>query len=91
LYDIESINEVVAFGVPHAALGQGIVVIATMMPGVILDTDTVSQACKNKLPAYMCPHHIEIRQSDLPKNSNGKIDRHRLAQEMQHLFTQSQS
>ena len=91
LYDIESINEVVAFGVPHAALGQGIVVIVTTKPGAILDIDTVSQACKNKLPAYMCPHHIEIRRSDLPKNSNGKIDRHRLAQEMQHFFTQSQA
>ncbi|MCC8996590.1 MAG: acyl-CoA ligase (AMP-forming), exosortase A system-associated [Nitrosomonas sp.] len=91
LYDIEHINEAVAFGVPHAALGQGIVVIVTTKPGAILNIDTVLQACKNKLPVYMCPHHIEIRQSDLPKNSNGKIDRHRLAQEMQHFFTQSQS
>ncbi|HQU98589.1 MAG TPA: acyl-CoA ligase (AMP-forming), exosortase A system-associated [Nitrosomonas sp.] len=90
LYDIESINEVVAFGVPHAALGQGIVVIATTKPGVILDIDTVSQVCKNKLPAYMCPHHIEIWQSELPKNSNGKIDRYKLARSMQHIFTQVQ-
>jgi len=90
LYDIEYVNEVAAFGAPHEVLGQGIVVIVTIKPEAKLEIEAIATVCKNKLPAYMHPHHIEIWDSDLPKNSNGKIDRYRLAEEMRRVFVQSQ-
>jgi hypothetical protein len=39
----------------------------------------------------MCPHHLEVHQFDLPRNLNDKIDRNKLAKEMQQLFTQDES
>jgi acyl-CoA synthetase (AMP-forming)/AMP-acid ligase II len=42
--------------------------------------------CKKRLPAFMVPMHIEIREGNLPRNPNGKVDRKRLSQEMQALF-----
>lgn len=90
LYGIEHVNEAAAFGAPHAVLGQGIVVIVTAKPGAVLEVDDVAKVCKNKLPTYMCPHHIEIWRSELPKNSNGKIDRYRLVEEIQQVFAQSE-
>jgi acyl-CoA synthetase (AMP-forming)/AMP-acid ligase II len=34
----------------------------------------------------MLPSRIELRQGNLPRNPNGKIDRKLLAQELQHAF-----
>jgi acyl-CoA synthetase (AMP-forming)/AMP-acid ligase II len=75
--------------VPHPVLGQTIVLIATMRNGVKPDRDILLQACRQRLPAYMLPSHIELREGNLPRNPDGKIDRKLLAQQMQHLFMEA--
>lgn len=89
IYATEGITEAVALGVPHAVLGQAIVVIVTARIGITVDTGALMEACKHQLPAYMLPHHIDVRESSLPRNPNGKIDRKLLLQEMRHLFTEN--
>ena len=42
--------------------------------------------CKQQLPNYMHPHHIE-QYDELPKNPNGKIDRVKLTQQQDQLFS----
>lgn len=69
----------VAFGVPHADLGQAIVLIVT--PGgdtghAVLHTRLLDY-CKRELPAFMQPARIVILDT-LPHNHNGKIDRRTL-------------
>jgi acyl-CoA ligase (AMP-forming) (exosortase A-associated) len=74
-------TEVAAFGVPHAVLGQAIVLVAV---GAALDGEALLAACKQALPAYMVPSRVDMRAQPLPRNPNGKIDRKALAQTLVH-------
>lgn len=75
VYATEMIGEAVALGVPHPVLGQEIVVIATARPRQVVDAEALLLACKSRLPAYMVPARILVREGNLPRNPNGKIDR----------------
>lgn len=87
IYSTEYVAETAAFGVPHPVLGQAIVVVAMPLNGIELDSEKLMSACKHHLPAFMVPSLIKLQQDPLPRNPNGKIDRKRLAQELQHTFT----
>lgn len=86
IYATEKIAEAAAFGVPHSTLGQAIVVTAMPKEGIEIEPDTLLTACKNHLPAFMLPSLIVLRQTSLPRNPNGKIDRKSLAHEYQQAF-----
>ena len=83
LYATQLVGECVAFGVAHASLGQAICVIATPREGHTLDTATLLAECKQRMPAYMVPSVIELRDGPLPRNPNGKIDRKTLSTEFE--------
>lgn len=87
IYATECVAEAVAFGVPHPMLGQAIAVVVTAREGIQPDVDTLLSACKQQLPAYMLPSHLEVREGSLPRNPNGKIDRKFLSQQLQLLFS----
>lgn len=89
IYATECVGEAVAIGVPHPLLGQAIVVIVTARKGSNPDVNALLTACKHKLPAYMHPSHINVRKGNLPRNSNGKIDRKSLFQEMRYIFMEN--
>jgi len=91
IYATETVGEAVAIGVPHPVLGQAILVIATPRKGEKLEAEDLLTACKHRLPAFMLPNHIDIRESSLPRSPNGKIDRKSLFQEMQHIFIENNS
>jgi acyl-CoA ligase (AMP-forming) (exosortase A-associated) len=79
------VADAAAVGVPHEALGQAIVVVATPAPGKVLDPAAVLAHCRTKLPLFMVPAEIVVRQS-LPQTSSGKIDRMLLARELAGLL-----
>ena len=83
LYSTQLVGECVAFGVPHPALGHSICVIATGKDGAPLDSATLLTECKQRMPAYMVPSVIEVRDGPLPRNPNGKIDRKTLSTEFE--------
>jgi acyl-CoA ligase (AMP-forming) (exosortase A-associated) len=89
IYATECVAEVAAIGVPHPVLGQAIVVIVAARKDMKVDMDTLLTACRHQLPAYMLPHHIDVRESSLPRNPNGKMDRKLLLQEMRNLFAEN--
>ncbi|MFC5552245.1 acyl-CoA ligase (AMP-forming), exosortase A system-associated [Massilia aerilata] len=68
--------EAAAFGVPHPALGQAIVLLAVAREGVA-DSDLLKE-CQRRLPAYMVPAKIVLHGAEFPRNPNGKIDRNLL-------------
>ncbi len=77
-----------ALGLPHAALGQAILLVVTPVAHTNIDgalEDKVLAHCRRELPNFMVPTAI-IARSDLPHNQNGKIDRRILADEYQSIF-----
>jgi acyl-CoA ligase (AMP-forming) (exosortase A-associated) len=91
IYATGLVGETAAIGIPHPVLGQAIVVIATPRGGANLDTNELLTACKLNLPAFMLPSQIILREDNLPRNPNGKIDRKLLAQEIQNTFVKDKT
>lgn len=86
LYASSQVGHAAALGIPHPTLGQAIVAAVTPREsGMPVDVPALLAHCKARLPAFMVPVHIQLRQ-DLPCNANGKIDRKRLAAELRDLF-----
>ncbi|WP_395701257.1 acyl-CoA ligase (AMP-forming), exosortase A system-associated [Aquabacterium sp.] len=80
LYATGLIGECAAFGVEHAALGQAIQVIVTPPAGgQVVEVQALLAQCKQRMPAYMVPHGVEVVPGPLPRNPNGKIDRKALS------------
>ena len=79
LYATRLVGECVAFGVDHDTLGQAIQVIVTPPAGNGIDTAALLAECRMRMPAYMVPADIEVREGPLPRNPNGKIDRKALS------------
>jgi acyl-CoA ligase (AMP-forming) (exosortase A-associated) len=67
------VEEAVAFGVPHPALGQAVVLLAVAPDGTT--PAQLLKECQRRMPAYMVPAHIALRDDAFPRNPNGKIDR----------------
>lgn len=86
IYGTRSVGECAALGVPHPALGQAIVVVATAPAAGALAEDQLLAQCRQRLPLYMLPSRIVVRDSPLPRNPNGKIDRKLLASEFERLY-----
>lgn len=82
------VAEAAAFGVPHPALGQAIVLLAVPLEGAF-DAATLLKECQRRLPAYMVPAHIEIRDGQFPRNPNGKIDRKLLREPFLTMFDEA--
>jgi acyl-CoA ligase (AMP-forming) (exosortase A-associated) len=82
IYQHPSIKEVSAIGVPDPKLGQAILLVLVPQktnPEAGFDEKTLRQYCRQQLPNFMQPKHIELINS-LPRNPNGKINRQLLAQ-----------
>lgn len=73
-----------AMGIPHAELGQTILLIVTPVAELSMEHDTLLQElqeyCRKELPGFMQPARIVVRET-MPHNQNGKIDRRALADE----------
>ncbi len=89
IYATELVGEAVAIGIPHPVLGHAIVVIVTPRESTNIDANALLTACKLNLPAFMLPSQIILREGNLPRNPNGKIDRKLLAKEIQNTFVKT--
>jgi acyl-CoA synthetase (AMP-forming)/AMP-acid ligase II len=86
IYATGLVGEAAALGIAHPVLGQAIVVVATRPQDGPLEIDAILLQCRQRLPQFMVPARIIVRQGSLPRNPNGKIDRKLLAGEFQGLF-----
>jgi acyl-CoA synthetase (AMP-forming)/AMP-acid ligase II len=85
-YATGAVADAVAVGVPHARLGQAIVLAASPPAGGERDTDALMSALRRRLPRYMVPIGIEWLDV-LPRNPNGKFDRALLRKEFAQRFS----
>jgi len=86
IYSTGLVGEAAALGIPHPTLDQAIVVVVTAKPGEQIDQNRLLGECRTRLPAFMVPSLIQVSDTALPRNPNGKIDRKSLAGERQNLF-----
>ena len=83
------VQEVLAVGRAHEALGQTIVVAALASAAatgnLVADTAALLAHCRAELPAYMVPAQVVWVLEPLPRNPNGKLDRLRWKAEHEQL------
>jgi acyl-CoA ligase (AMP-forming) (exosortase A-associated) len=79
MYATQLVGECAAFGVPHPSLGQTVVVVFTANHAPSFDLAKLQALCRERMPAYMVPATFDMRDSPLPRNANGKIDRKALS------------
>ena len=79
------VADVVALGVPHERLGQGIVVVVSPASGHEADTGKLLDFLRPRLPRYMVPLRVDWREA-LPRTPNGKLDRSLLHRELNDAF-----
>ena len=76
----EDVEEAAAIAIPDELLGNKIVAFCVVRAGD--DLEGLRAFCRDTLPLYMVPTELHLRAA-LPRSSNGKIDRVRLATELQ--------
>jgi acyl-CoA ligase (AMP-forming) (exosortase A-associated) len=74
------VHECAAFGKKDDALGQRVVVVCSLKPGVTATDRAIKEAVARNAPPHLVPQEVHFR-AELPKNPNGKIDRPALKQE----------
>ena len=84
LYGSGLVAEAAALGLPHPALGQGIVAVVKPRDPAF-DPEALLAACKRELPNLMVPLQVVI-QDTLPRNPNGKVDRRALVEGLRGLW-----
>lgn len=84
-YGLDAVESAAAVGIPHAELGQTVVLAVRRRAAATLDEAEVLAACRQALPGYMVPGHIVFR-DEMPHNPNGKIDRVSLQAEYADAF-----
>jgi len=80
MYAHPAVKEVAVVPIPDDAIGNRIVAFVSLMDGSSVKREDLLAHCAQRLPRYMVPSSIELRDS-LPKNPNGKIDKVSLIKE----------
>ena len=83
IYASGLVREAVAIGVPHAELGQAILVLVTGAEPTV--RDSLMDHCRRELPGFMLPQDL-LFVEQLPRNPNGKIDRKGLVESHREHF-----
>jgi long-chain acyl-CoA synthetase len=73
----------VVVALPHAEHGAELVAAVVLAPGATGDGRSLRGACAARVPPYMVPERMVVRE-DFPRTSSGKIDRMRLTEELTH-------
>jgi amino acid adenylation domain-containing protein len=79
LYAHPAVREAVVLAVPDEMLGSRLRAVICLVPPGGLTREEILGHCRQRLPPYMIPDLVEFR-AELPHNSNGKVDRARLAE-----------
>jgi acyl-CoA synthetase (AMP-forming)/AMP-acid ligase II len=81
LHQHPGVAEAAAIALPDEESGHVIRAAAVAKAGHALDAGKLRAFCSERLPAYMIPLSIAVRES-LPRGSTGKVDRLRLHEEL---------
>lgn len=74
IYKIEGVKEVAVLGLPDIVLGESIVAFVSTYSAEIFNEKEIRRKCMAKLESFMVPQKI-VFVEEMPKSSNGKIDK----------------
>jgi acyl-coenzyme A synthetase/AMP-(fatty) acid ligase len=77
IYKIKGVKEVAVLGMPDEIMGESIIVYVTLHDGIQLSEKEVQRECMLHLEPFMIPQKV-VFLSEMPKSSNGKIDKKEL-------------
>jgi acyl-CoA synthetase (AMP-forming)/AMP-acid ligase II len=80
-FDTGLVRDAVALGVEDSRLGQHVLLVASPAGGGELDVAALLDALRRRLPAYMVPRDVVVRE-EIPRSPNGKFDRALLRREL---------
>ncbi len=78
----DDIADVAAFGVPDERMGERLAVAVVAQPGKTLSEEQVRQQVRDHLAEYKVPADVFLRDTALPRNATGKVDRQVLRREL---------
>jgi len=73
IYGHPAVREVAVFGVPDSQWGELVMAYVVLKPDATLDADDLIAFCRRSLASYKLPRRVEFSETDLPKNSSGKV------------------
>ena len=73
IYGHPAVREVAVFGVPDPQWGELVMACVVLKPYAALSADDLVAFCRRSLATYKLPRRIEFSETDLPKNSSGKV------------------
>ena len=83
--ELDEVDESAVIGVPHPDFGEG--VVAVVVPsGNPVSTEQVVISLKDRLARFKQPKHV-VNVQTLPRNSMGKVQKNRLREEYEGLFS----
>lgn len=77
IYKINGIKEVAVLGVPDVIMGESILVYITLHENIAITEKEIQRECMMHLEPFMIPQRV-IFLSEMPKSTNGKIDKKEL-------------
>jgi AMP-binding enzyme len=73
IYEHPAVREVAVFGVPDPQWGELVMACVVLKTGETLTADDLIAFCRRGLATYKLPRRVEFSETDLPKNSSGKV------------------
>ncbi len=80
LHAAPGVNEVAVVGVPDEMLGSAVHAHVSPHPDAELDENELRRWCAERLEDYKVPMRVVVH-AELPRTSNGKIDRKSLVEQ----------
>lgn len=77
IHEIKGIREAAVIGIPDVMLGESIIAFVTTHEKAVLHEKDIQFECRARLESFMIPQKI-IFVEEMPKSSNGKIDKSEL-------------
>jgi long-chain acyl-CoA synthetase len=73
IYGHPAVREAAVFGVPDPQWGELVMTCVVLKPDATLTADDLIAFCRRSLASYKLPRRVEFSETDLPKNSSGKV------------------
>jgi long-chain acyl-CoA synthetase len=73
IYGHPAVREVAVFGVPDPQWGELVMACVVLKPDATLTADDLFAFCRRNLANYKLPRGVELSETELPKNTSGKV------------------